>query len=268
MKQDRNFDDLGDRFAQNIYGSPKGKIRQAVLWQQLTEQIPPLVNTDKLRVLDAGCGMGQLAARLVKLGHQLTLCDVSNEMLEAAQQLIGQESCLGQGASNQSPAVSYNHLSLQSVAEAVTEPFAVVLCHAVLEWLDDAEAAIKSLAQLVAPNNYLSLTFYNRDALIYRNLINGNLRKVKSGDYAGHPGGLTPGNPLDPGVVFSWLDANAFDVQFKAGVRVFYDYIPRAVREKLSLEDVLELEHQFGQMQPYSMLARYIHVVARRRPVQ
>ena len=32
---DRNFDDIADKFSRNIYGTTKGKIRQAVIWEDL-----------------------------------------------------------------------------------------------------------------------------------------------------------------------------------------------------------------------------------------
>lgn len=50
---DRNFDDIADKFSRNIYGTTKGKIRQAVIWddlQQLLTQLPDR----PLRILDAG----------------------------------------------------------------------------------------------------------------------------------------------------------------------------------------------------------------------
>lgn len=50
---DRNFDDIADKFSRNIYGTAKGKIRQAVIWddlQQLLTQLPDR----PLRILDAG----------------------------------------------------------------------------------------------------------------------------------------------------------------------------------------------------------------------
>jgi len=259
MKQDRNFDDLSERFARNIYGSTKGQIRHAVLWQHLSQQLPHLLIPGSLNVLDAGCGMGQLSSKLIAQGHRLTLCDISKEMLNMAQRLIEQE------VIDKHQTITYKHASIQDLAKGRTEQFSIALCHAVLEWLVDAESVINALADLVIPGGQLSLTFYNRDALIYRNLIRGNLRKVKSGDYAGHPGGLTPSNPLHPETVFTWLERAGFEIKFKAGVRVFYDYIPRAVREKIALEDILDLEQQYSQTMPYSMLARYIHVIAERR---
>ena len=46
-----------------------------------------------------------------------------------------------------------------------------MLCHAVLEWLAEPHAILPVLHQLCAPGGWLSLAFYNRDALIYRNLL-------------------------------------------------------------------------------------------------
>jgi len=254
-KTDRNFDELGEIFARNIYGSPKGRIRLQVLWQHLLQCLPRLQSDTPMTVLDAGCGMGQLAARLGVLGHELTLCDVSQDMLEAARDLMEEESV----------AARFYHMALQDMPGQNQDPFDLVLCHAVLEWLVDPQQAIVALAQMVTVGGYLSLTFYNRDALIYRNLLNGNLRKVKSGDYAGHHGGLTPANPLHPPEVIAWLEQQGFEVKAKAGLRVFYDFIPRRIRDRLPLEDILALELEYSQREPYQSLARYIHVVAVRR---
>jgi S-adenosylmethionine-dependent methyltransferase len=33
--QDRNFDDIAEKFSRNIYGTTKGQLRQAILWQDL-----------------------------------------------------------------------------------------------------------------------------------------------------------------------------------------------------------------------------------------
>ena len=257
---ERNFDDLGGRFARNIVAAPKGMIRQQVLSQHLLRCLPQLVSDNAMSVLDAGCGMGQMSAHLVGLGHRLTLCDVSGEMLTAARELLEQQP-------GQSPgAVTYIQTALQDLPGQCRQHFDLVMCHAVLEWLNAPQPAISALADLVAAGGHLSLTFYNRDALIYRNLINGNLRKVKSGDFAGHPGGMTPDNPLHPPDVMVWLEQQGFEILATAGLRVFYDYIPRKTRDRLPLEDIMELELQYSQKEPYRSLARYIHVVAKRRP--
>lgn len=48
---DRNFDDIADKFAKNIYGTTKGKIREAVVWQDLTHLISQQFHGQTLRIL-------------------------------------------------------------------------------------------------------------------------------------------------------------------------------------------------------------------------
>ncbi len=50
--QDRNFDDIAEKFSRNIYGTTKGQLRQAILWQDL-DRVLAEMGPQKLRVLDA-----------------------------------------------------------------------------------------------------------------------------------------------------------------------------------------------------------------------
>lgn len=63
--QDRNFDDIAEKFSRNIYGTTKGQLRQAILWQDL-DRVLAEMGPQKLRVLDAGGGEGQTAIKMVK----------------------------------------------------------------------------------------------------------------------------------------------------------------------------------------------------------
>jgi S-adenosylmethionine-dependent methyltransferase len=38
--RDRNFDDIAEKFSRNIYGTTKGQLRQAILWQDLDRFSP------------------------------------------------------------------------------------------------------------------------------------------------------------------------------------------------------------------------------------
>ena len=71
-KQDRNFDDISGKFAQNMYGTTKGRIREAVVWQELENILANYPSHKPLNILDAGGGQGQIACRLAKLGHNVT----------------------------------------------------------------------------------------------------------------------------------------------------------------------------------------------------
>lgn len=54
---DRNFDDIAEKFTRNIYGTTKGQIREAVVWQDLDALLTRL-KPGPLRILDAGGGDG------------------------------------------------------------------------------------------------------------------------------------------------------------------------------------------------------------------
>lgn len=79
--QDRNFDDIAEKFSRNIYGTTKGQLRQAILWQDL-DRVLAEMGPQKLRVLDAGGGEGQTAIKMAERGHQVILCDLSAQMID------------------------------------------------------------------------------------------------------------------------------------------------------------------------------------------
>ncbi len=60
VSSDHSFDGMADKFAQNIYGTSKGKIRAAVVWQDLQGCLSRLGDRP-LRVLDAGGGFDYFA---------------------------------------------------------------------------------------------------------------------------------------------------------------------------------------------------------------
>lgn len=256
IKADRNFDDLSERFARNIYGSAKGEVRLAIVWQHLLQSLPELSGGRRLRILDAGCGLGQMGLKLAGLGHELVLADLSGKMVAATQSLFVEQL--------PDADVTVIHAPVQQLDSEELGDFDLVLFHAVLEWLAEPEATLKRLLGLVRPGGSLSLMFYNRDALVFRNLIRGNWRKAESDNLQGEEGGLTPYHPLTLDEVEGWLQAWGFATLGRAGVRVVYDYMDRKMRESRPLEEVVRIELKYAQHEPYLHLGRYLHLVARR----
>lgn len=259
VSHDRNFDDLSERFARNIYGSAKGEIRLAIIWQHLLKTLPQLSGNKLLRILDAGCGFGQLDLRLASLGHTLVLNDLSEKMLFEARKAFSQQQPKAE--------IEFLHLPVQSLSAEKLGQFDLVLFHAVLEWLARPRRTLQNLLNLIKPGGHLSLLFYNRDALIFRNLMRGNWRKVESGSLQGDVGGLTPYFPLSLQEVNSWLQKWHMPVLSQAGVRVIYDYMDKQLRDSRSLEEIVRLELQYACQEPYLNLGRYLHIVAEKPAV-
>ena len=256
IKHDQNFDNLSKRFRKNIYDSPKGQIRLNILWRDLVEQIPE-IETGGLSILDAGAGQGNFALQLAKKNHQLTLCDLSNNMLQDAKNLFAEN--------NLEKDTHFIHASVQELSEHITEQYDVVLFHAVLEWLVEPKETLKQLVKFIKPGGYLSLMFYSRTGLIYQNLTRGNFNNILNNSLSGEGKSLTPTNPQNPDEVYRWLNDLKLNTVLRSGVRVFYDGISRERRKQISDEELFELEKQFSRKEPYCSLARYIHVLCHKQ---
>lgn len=251
---DRYFDQLGAHFARKIYASPKGAIRLAVLTRDLEQWLAELPDAGQpLRILDVGAGLGHISEWLLQRGHSLTLCEPAEEMLSAAQARLESLPL----AAHQS--VEYLQLPLQQLV-ARGEQYDVVICHAVLEWLADPAMALTCLQQLVRPQGAVSLAFYNRDALMFKNLIKGQFRKLRNNQLAGEgKRSLTPQQPLDPRQVYTWIEAAGFTRQHESGVRVFHDYMPEPFKSEAHEQDIIEQELLYSRHPAYRHLGRYLH---------
>lgn len=248
---DQYFDARAVRFAHNIYGTAKGEIRLAILWRDLEQSIPWLTQAEPKKILDVGAGLGHMAIKLAALGHSVTCVEPSAEMMQQAQQNVA--------ATLPDTTIRFIESSLQDLPEHLEETFDLVICHAVLEWLAQPEQAIQRLRDWLNPDAYLSLMVYNLNGIVMRNLVRGNFRKVKRGDFFGDQRSLTPAQPQLPETVETWLAAADLKVIQQSGVRVVYDYLPRAIATERSLEDIIEMEMQFSVQPPYSRLGRYTH---------
>lgn len=260
MKHDRIFDGLAQRFQRKIYNNndPRGAIRLHIVRQDLLQQA---FMSQPLRALDAGGGMGQMTCWLATQGHSVTLVEPSQEMLEAARQQL---------ELNNVPdltKVSLQQRTIQAfIGENDTE-FDLIVCHAVLEWLADPRQTLAQLLTALKPGGYLSLMFFNRNAKVMRHLLGGDLRTVLDNRIASDGNnGLAPISPLLPQEVLEWLPELGLELVSWSGVRCFYDYSHPEVRKKMALDEVLALERRFSGAEPWRSMARYQHMVCRRKP--
>ena len=248
---DRNFDGLADKFARKVYGGLKGEIRLAVIWRDLVAAMPGIESGPPLRILDIGGGLGQFAVRLAALGHSVVYNDVSAEMYQKAHNLAQQHSLAVQ--------ISWHHSHYQDLDDL--GQFDLVLCHAVVEWLAHPGSLVAHIKRFVAEGGRLSLTFYNQNGLVYRNLIRGNFRLLQT-DFKPDIGSLTPTHPLLPAQVAAWLEASDLTLCWSSGIRVFHDYVTTVRGGHEDPQSVVDMELKHSLIEPYKWLGRYIHFIA------
>jgi len=284
--EDRNFDDLAPRFARNIYGGLKGRIRLEVLRRDFARVLPgwlaPAAHSGSVelgiasekdaaarqRVLDAGGGQGQFSLPLAAAGHDLTLCDLSSGMLALARTAAAQAAIAN---------VTFRHAAIQELASECGDgriaPFDLVICHSVLEWVTDQPGLIAALAQLLRPGGVLSLTFYNRHGLVMKNLLRGRRPPILDGSFTPSAGSLTPTRPLDPQDVLRWLDCaplqpppqpTSWELLHRSGIRVFHDLLLTPEGRAMDPEQLVALELELSLQEPFLSLGRYQHILARK----
>jgi S-adenosylmethionine-dependent methyltransferase len=250
-KQDRNFDSLIDRFEQKVYDTAKGDWRLKLL----KEDLDFLQGREQsMTVWDAGCGLAQISAWFAGQGHSLTLCDISEKMLMRAQQQFKQAEL----------SAEFFHEAAQSLAPRLPQ-FDLVLLHAVLEWLAEPLPALQTITGQVKPGGYLSLMFYNRNAMIYTNALKGGWRwkHLLDGSYLGKGKRLTPPNPQYPHEIAEQLQQWGFTITAHTGIRVFHDYLAKDALEQGDKAELFELEYRYCRIPTYRDMGRYVHILAR-----
>lgn len=248
MTKDRIFDGIADKFAKNIYGTTKGRLRHSLLCDVLT----PFVNlnqTEKpLNILEIGGGTGVMSAHLASLGHNIVLTDASQDVLEQANELLAPFSN-----------VVIRHQYLQEIKDI--QNFDLVVCHAVLEWLEAPYEAINTLYNSMQKGARLSLSFFNQDANLFANAIYGNFDYIAKGMKAKKQVRLNPNQPLSAMKVVEYCESIGFSILDKSGVRCFHDYMRDISHQSAKYEDLLALERQYHRQQPYLWLGKYFHLM-------
>lgn len=241
---DRYFDGLADKFAAGLYGSVRGDIRLAVL----DHLLPRHLELAGQPVLDVGGGLGQMSRWFDQRRHPVTLLEPSGEMLARARQAL---------AGTQ---VELIQAPLQALSERAPGLWQLIVCHAVLEWLSDPRDALMRLTEALAPGGQLSLMVFNRDALRLSNVVKGNLDKVLADRLAGtgQRQRLTPISPLTHEQIEAWASEAGLDIQARAGVRVFHDYLKTRELAPEALDKLVELERRYCDAEPHWRLGRYL----------
>lgn len=240
------FNDLSKKFTRNIYDSFKGKLRLAILERDFAALH---LHDSPLQILDIGAGQGQFASQLAGNGHQLTLIEPATEMLRLAKNRFAEQSL---------SAEFHSHF-LEDIPTLNLPQYDLITCHAMLEWLPNPYQFFEIIAPLLKEGGKLSLLFYNREGLIYHNLIRGNFHYVERGNFSGEKGGFTPISPIDPPELEAYLQTHHYKILKKSGIRTYYDFMNREARNRISEEDHLQMELNYSERSDYLSHARYLH---------
>ena len=230
----------------------RGAARTAVVWEALA---PVLADRDGLEVLDIGGGTGGFAVRVAELDHRVTVVDPSPDALAA----------LDRRAREQGVAVTGQQGDVADLLEVAGPASAdVVLCHGVLEVVDDPAAALATIRRVLRPDGALSLLVAQRHAAVVARAMAGHFQQALGLLDDAAPSGRS-GRRFTHHELIGLLADAGFEVAGVHGVRVFADLVPGSL---LDLEPgasaaLVELEHAVSERPEYLPLATQLHVLAR-----
>lgn len=231
-------------------GERRGTARTAVVWEVLR----PVLDSAPSDVLDIGGGTGGFAVRVAELGHRVLVVDPSPDALAS---LARRANELGvEVAGEQGDVVDLLDVTGPDSAD-------VVLCHGVLEVVDDPASALATIRAVLRPGGSLSLLVAQRHAAVIARAMAGHfpqaLALLDSPTGAGRSG-----RRFTRGEIATLLADAGFELASVHGVRVFADLVPGSL---LDLEPgataaLVELEHAVAERPEYLPLATQLHVLA------
>ena len=244
---------------QQWQATPWGRLRYTVTEANLLRHL----EDGPQRILDVAGGNGVEAVRLAARGHEVTLLDPAGAMLTSAKERA--ESC------DVADRLHVVQASAQDAPEVfAADSFDVVLCHNLLQYVDDRLAVLRAIMAPLRENGLLSVLAPNADSDPMRTAIRG----------------------LDPRRALTELDSDLsyvdlFDIELPActaaetmghltelgfglimryGVRCVCDYIAdnEIKHDPAFFADLERLELTLSDRMPYLLTARFFHLIARR----
>jgi S-adenosylmethionine-dependent methyltransferase len=240
--------------------TPEGRLRLDLSFANLQDFLPQA--TRSLHALDLGGGTGAIAVRLARLGVHVTLLDASVPMLDFAKHAAREAGVAERIALKHGDAAQFANLF-------PAESFDVILCHNILEYVDDPGAVLRGAARALRdPSSVISILVRNQAGEVLK-------AAIQDGDLAAAEHTLTAEWGLESlygGSVrlFTTESLRAMMVEAslavtaERGVRVLSDYLPPRVSRNDEYERILELERKLGRRPEFAAIARYTHCLAHR----
>jgi len=239
---------------------PEGRLRLDLAFANLQEFLPQA--TGSLHALDLGCGTGALGVRLAQLGFHVTLLDSSPPMLDLATRAAHEAGVAERIALKHGDAAQ-----LATFFDAGS--FNLILCHNLLEYVDDPCAVLSGAARALRDRSgILSILVRNQAGEVLKAaLVSGDLTAAECnltsewGDESlyGSKVRLFAAESLH-----SILSSASLAVTAERGVRVMSDYLPPKVSRNDEYERIFELERKLGRRPEFAAVARYTQCLAHR----
>ena len=249
---------------------PRSSLRTAVVWEVVSAALARRaeeLGRPELDVLDTGGGTGNFAVPVARLGHRVTVVDPSPDALSALERRAAEA-----GVTDLVRALQGDTQNLADLVEP--ESVDAVLCHGVLEVVDDPAEALGQLTAGLRKGGVVSLLAANRNGAVLARALAGHFAEARAMLEA--PAGAAPaaaGAPVPPSRRFTveelraLADAAGLQAVSVHGVRIFADLVPGVLvdTEPGAVEALLALELAAAEQPAFHAVATQLHLLAELR---
>lgn len=238
-------------------------MRTAVVWDALRSVLAErtaATRREALDIVDAGGGTGGFAVPLAALGHTVTVVDPSPDSLAALERRAKER---GVGVrSLQGDAADLGELLSRDSAD-------LVLCHSVLEYVEDPISALTAVAGVLRRGGAVSVLAANPVASAIHRALAGQFDEARAvlDDPRGSWGDRDPTpRRFAADTLTELLTATGFAVGAIHGVRVFADLVPSRLvdGEPGSAEALVALEQAAATHPVLRDIATQLHALGHR----
>lgn len=262
MAGENRFQNDAGRYAAYLE-TPEGRLRSDLAFANLEDFLPASPDITTLRALDLGCGTGVASVCLARLGMHVTMVDVSPAMLKLAERAVAEA-----GLSNLVLTAGGDAAQVSEISQP--ESFDVVLCHNVLEYVDDPVAVLRDIVRIMRNSSAILSILVRSQA--------GEVMKaaIQAGDLATAEHKLTASvgreslyggdvRMFTPDTLGAMLNEASLAICARRGVRVISDYLPAQLSRSAEYDRIFALERKLGMSKEFFGVARYMHILAHPR---
>jgi SAM-dependent methyltransferase len=233
-----------------------------VVWQVLRDLVGAGddLTATPLDVVDVGGGTGGFAVPLAALGHRVSVVDPSPDALASLQRRAGEAGVSVRAVQGDAAGL------LDVVAPSSAD---LVICHGVLEHVDEVAPAVRGLVAVLRSGGSLSLLVAQRTAAVVARVVAGRLAEARHAlddpDGRWGPGDPMPRRFSEPELLSVLADAG-LQVREVHGVRTVADLVPGGLvdAEPGAADALVDLELRTADRPELRAVATQLHVLATR----
>jgi S-adenosylmethionine-dependent methyltransferase len=259
-KSENRFENDANRYAAYLE-TPEGRLREDLAFANVQDLLLTAPKITLMRALDLGCGTGSVAVRLAQIGIQVTALDCSLAMLDLVKRKVAEAGVRDK--------ITLTHGDVARLADGFQKSsFDIIICHNLLEYVDEPSAVLGGAARLMRDSAMLSVVVRNQAGEVLK-------AALQAGDLAAAERSLTAewgqeslyggrvrlftGEALE-----AMLKDASLEISARSGVRVVADYLPAQISRSAEYERIFALERKIGKRQEFFGVARYMQCLASR----